>query len=90
MGEFVEATGYIATDLWNILPLEDNGFGLFRTAEPPWIIGGLAFIWGFFSSYFKRSVVRVPDLELVRYLRREQLYRLFHGNRLPPEGDADE
>jgi predicted dehydrogenase len=33
MGEFVEATGYTATNLWDILPLEDNGFGLYRTAE---------------------------------------------------------
>jgi len=33
MGEFVEATGYRCTTLWDIAPLEDNGFGLFRTAD---------------------------------------------------------
>jgi len=33
MGEFVEATGFRATNLWDIAPLEDNGFGLFRTAD---------------------------------------------------------
>ena len=33
MGEFVEATGFRATNLWGIDPLEDNGFGLFRTAD---------------------------------------------------------
>ena len=64
--------------------------GLFRMAEPPWIIGGLAFIWGFFASYFKPSVKRVPNRDLIRYLRREQLYRLFHGNRLPPQGETDD
>jgi predicted dehydrogenase len=33
MDEFVEATGFRATSLWDIAPLEDNGFGLFRTAD---------------------------------------------------------
>jgi predicted dehydrogenase len=33
LGEFVEATGFRTTNLWDIAPLEDNGFGLFRTAD---------------------------------------------------------
>jgi len=33
LGEFVEATGFRTTSLWDIAPLEDNGFGLFRTAD---------------------------------------------------------
>jgi predicted dehydrogenase len=33
MGEFVEATGFRSAALWDITPLEDNGFGLFRTAD---------------------------------------------------------
>jgi len=33
LGEFIEATGFRVTNLWDIAPLEDNGFGLFRTAE---------------------------------------------------------
>jgi biofilm PGA synthesis N-glycosyltransferase PgaC len=69
-------------------PLFAISRGIFRMAEPPWIIGGLAVIWGFFSSYFKRSIKRTPDRELIKYLRREQLYRMFHGNRLPPEKES--
>lgn len=61
--------------------------GLYRMAERPWILGGLAFLWGFFSSYFHPGVTRAQDRDLMRYLRREQLYRLFHGNRLPPRED---
>ena len=32
IGDFVEATGFTSTAYWPIAPLEDNGFGLFRTA----------------------------------------------------------
>ena len=33
LGEVIEAVGFRATNLWDIAPLEDNGFGLFRTAD---------------------------------------------------------
>jgi predicted dehydrogenase len=33
MGEFAQATGFVSTNLWPIAPCEDNGFGLFRTAD---------------------------------------------------------
>ncbi len=33
MGEFVEAMGFRTTNYWDIAPLEDNGFGLFRTTD---------------------------------------------------------
>jgi predicted dehydrogenase len=33
MGEFVQASGFVSTNLWLIAPCEDNGFGLFRTAD---------------------------------------------------------
>jgi hypothetical protein len=56
-------------------------------AEWPWLVGGLAFIWGFFQSYFKPDLQRITDPGLIRYLRREQLYRLTHCNRLPPRED---
>ncbi|MGQ9630011.1 MAG: Gfo/Idh/MocA family protein [bacterium] len=32
MGEFAEAKGYVATNLWN-MDVEDNGFGLFKTPD---------------------------------------------------------
>ncbi len=31
LGDFTEVTGFISTRYWNIAPLEDNGFALFRT-----------------------------------------------------------
>jgi glycosyltransferase involved in cell wall biosynthesis len=65
-------------------PLFAIARGLFRMAEHPYLVGGLAFIYGFFSSYGKPEINRIKDPELIRYLRREQLYRLTHGNRLPP------
>jgi len=65
-------------------PLFALARGIFRMFERPWLIGGLAFLWGFFSSYFDPSLQRVQDQELIHYLRREQLYRLLHGNKLPP------
>ena len=68
-------------------PLFAVARGLFRMAERPWLLGGLAFIWGFFRSYFDPTINRLSDETLIRYLRREQLYRLTHGNRLPPRDD---
>ncbi len=66
-------------------PLFALARGLYRMAERPWAIGGLAFLWGFFSGYFHPEVQRTPDSDLIRYLRREQFYRLLHVNRLPQE-----
>ncbi len=66
-------------------PLFAVARGIFRMTERPWIVGGLGFIWGFFAGYFHPAVKRIGNVELIRHLRREQLYRLFHGNRLPPE-----
>ena len=65
-------------------PLFALARGLYRLAEHPWLVGGLAFIWGFFTSYFNPDIQRLTDPGLIRYLRQEQLYRLTHGNRLPP------
>jgi glycosyltransferase involved in cell wall biosynthesis len=64
-------------------PLFALARGIFRMAERPWLAGGLAFIFGFCSSYCRSDIQRITDPDLIRYLRREQLYRLRHGNRLP-------
>ncbi len=61
--------------------------GLYRMAERPWIIGGLGFLWGFFSGYLNHNMDRIIDRELIRFVRNEQLYRLFHSNRLPPNNN---
>jgi poly-beta-1,6-N-acetyl-D-glucosamine synthase len=68
-------------------PLFALARGIYRIAEHPWLVGGLAFIWGFFTSYFNPDLQRITDPSLTRYLQREQLYRLMHSNRLPPRED---
>ena len=68
-------------------PLFALARGFYRLAEHPWLVGGLAFIWGFFTSYFNPDIQRLTDPGLIRYLREEQLYRLMHGNRLPTTGE---
>ncbi|MCE5335983.1 MAG: glycosyltransferase family 2 protein [Desulfobacteraceae bacterium] len=60
--------------------------GFYRMLEPPWIIGGMAFLYGFFSSYLNAGINRTRDPELIRHIRGEQIYRLFHANRLPQAG----
>jgi poly-beta-1,6-N-acetyl-D-glucosamine synthase len=65
-------------------PLFALARGIYRLPHRPRVLGGLAFIWGFFTSYFNPDIQRLTDPDLVRYLRWEQLYRLTHGNRLPP------
>lgn len=50
-----------------------------RLRRRPCIIGSLALFCGFASGYFKR-LPRVDDPELVRYLRRQQMSRLFGGS----------
>jgi biofilm PGA synthesis N-glycosyltransferase PgaC len=56
----------------------------YRMAYPPYIIGGLFFLWGYFSSFFNKKVPRYGDKAYIKHIQREQLYRLFHGNKLPP------
>lgn len=67
-------------------PLFALARGLYRMCEHPWGIGGAAFLWGFLAGYFQPEINRITDTELIRYLRKEQLHRLFNGNRLPPPG----
>jgi glycosyltransferase involved in cell wall biosynthesis len=67
-------------------PLFALGRGLYRMAERPWIIGGLAFLWGFLTAYRDPNIERIRDPDLIRYIRKEQIHRMLHGNRLPEEG----
>lgn len=64
-------------------PLFALARGFFRMSERPWILGGIMFLWGFFSGKFQSGLQRTTNLDVIKYLRQEQLYRLFHGNRLP-------
>jgi biofilm PGA synthesis N-glycosyltransferase PgaC len=54
----------------------------YRMWEPPYIMGGVAMLWG----YCKAAAQRLPQIasaDLIQTLRREQLHRLFHLNQLP-------
>jgi poly-beta-1,6-N-acetyl-D-glucosamine synthase len=54
----------------------------YRMWETPYVIGGIAMLWG----YCKAAAQRLPHVasaDLMETLRREQLHRLLHLNRLP-------
>ena len=49
---------------------------LFRLIQRPYILGSLALLYGFITGYIRR-IPQVDDKELIRYLRRQQLARLW-------------
>ena len=53
---------------------------LFRMTMRPWIVGGLAMWWGYFSSLVTRKG-RLPDPDFRRFLRRYQAWCLLVGKR---------
>lgn len=63
-------------------PLFIVGRSIYRMFETPYVTGGLAFGYGYFRSWFA-NLPRIENRDLIRALRREQLYRLVHFNRLP-------
>jgi len=58
------------------------------TKEHPVFIGGLARITGFIYAYFMGKKRQIPT-DLVKYIRREQLYRVIKGNKIPDEFQVD-
>ncbi len=52
--------------------------------EPPFLLGGLARMAGFVFAHFMREKRQIPQ-ELIQYIRREHLERLFRGNRIPAD-----
>jgi poly-beta-1,6-N-acetyl-D-glucosamine synthase len=63
-------------------PLFAVGRSVYRMFEPPYILGGVALGAGYFWSWIRR-VPQINDQTAIRELRAEQMYRLFHLNRLP-------
>ncbi len=49
-----------------------------RIVRRPYVIGSVALLYGYMAAYFQR-IPRVNDPDLIRYLRRQQLARLFGG-----------
>jgi len=56
--------------------------------EPPHLIGGIARLMGFIYAHFMGQKRQIPD-ELVCYIRKEQLRRVFKGNRIPAECEVN-
>ena len=63
-------------------PLFALGRSFYRMFEPPYVLAGAALGYGYFKSWFK-GAEQISDTRLIRKLREEQLYRLFHLNKLP-------
>lgn len=49
-----------------------------RLFRRPYFLGSFALVYGYLSAHFQRTP-RVDDEQLIRYLRRQQLARLFGG-----------
>jgi poly-beta-1,6-N-acetyl-D-glucosamine synthase len=49
-----------------------------RLPRRPYIVGSIALLFGYVAAYLQH-IPRVDDPELIRYLRRQQLARLFGG-----------
>ncbi len=52
--------------------------------EPPYGISGLLRLAGFVYAHYLRENRQIPD-ELVQFIRKEQLDRIFKGNKIPGE-----
>jgi glycosyltransferase involved in cell wall biosynthesis len=63
-------------------PLFAIGRSAYRMFERPYVLAGLALGYGYFKSWFA-GAPQIEDQALIRALRQEQMYRLFHLNRLP-------
>lgn len=73
-------------------PLFMIGRAVYRMLEPPYVFGGAALWWGYVRAWLTQQE-RIQDDDLVRRLRRDQVYRLLHSNRSPTrliEGDHRE
>jgi glycosyltransferase involved in cell wall biosynthesis len=53
-----------------------------RLGDPPWLAGAVLWWAGYCSARFRRHPVRVPA-DLVRYMRQEQLRRIFRRPAVP-------
>ncbi len=52
--------------------------------ESPFILGGVARLIGYIYAFFMGEQRQIP-IELINFIRKEQLERIFHGNRIPVE-----
>ena len=60
-------------------PLYLTANAIYRMPHPPYVIGGLAMLWGYFKSAARR-VERYGDLEFRRFLNAYQRESMLRGN----------
>jgi hypothetical protein len=61
-------------------PLYLAASAIYRMPHPPYLIGGIAMLWGYFKSAAKQ-VNRYDDREFRRFLNAYQSECLLHGKR---------
>ncbi len=59
-------------------PLFEAAKSMVRLVRPPYLLGSVAMVYGYVAARLQR-MPRVDDPDLIRYLRRQQLARLFGG-----------
>jgi glycosyltransferase involved in cell wall biosynthesis len=59
-------------------PLFMLGKCAIRLMQPPYIMGSIGIMYGFLSGYL-RKLPRIEDREVIRYVRRQQMARMFGG-----------
>ena len=59
-------------------PLFEAAKSVVRLVRRPYVLGSVAMVYGYVTARLQR-MQRVDDPELIRYLRRQQLARLFGG-----------
>lgn len=63
-------------------PLFIAGRGVYRMLEPPYVTGGFAFWYGYIRAALQ-GYPQIPNKDIIRALRKEQLTRLLNGNKIP-------
>ncbi len=88
LGDFAEVTGYVETHFWDMKPLEDNAYGLFRTAAGQ--IASLHVSWTQWKNLFSFEVYGRDGYAIAEGLGRSYGMEKAHIGRRRPEGGAPE
>jgi glycosyltransferase involved in cell wall biosynthesis len=63
--------------------------GIYRMFDKPYIIGGLAIIFGYFKALLRKEK-QINDKEMIRFLRKQQLRRLIFRKPLVGNNNAEQ
>ena len=88
LGDFEAVTGFVATHFWDLAPLEDNAFGLFRTAAGQ--VASLHVSWTQWRNLFSFEVFGRNGYAVAHGLGRSYGREYAVVGRRRPEGGAPE